>query len=128
MFAEVSDKVPGLLTVWVVSIGLAALVFACRRFSRWSLVVTVPLAAWIAWSVWTDFVADTYFRQAVLAELGHAYLIQLVACGSIPLVAALALSAFDLHRFRAEPGAPPNGGPGTRFASSGVTEGPPSVS
>ena len=36
---------------------------------------------------------------------------------------------YDVLTFRrSEPGAPPNGGPGTRFASSGVTEGPPSVS
>ena len=128
IFAEVSDKVPGLLAIWVFSIGLAALVFACRRFSRRSLVVTVPLATWLAWSVCREFVADTYFRQAVLTELGYGYLIQLVVCGCIPLIAALAWSACDLHHFRAEPGAPPNGGPGTRLANSGVTEGPPSVS
>jgi hypothetical protein len=102
MFAEVSDKVPGLLAIWMVSIGLAALVFACRRFSRWSLVVTVPLAGLIAWSVWREFVADTYFRQAVLAELGYGYLIQVVAGSCVPLIAALAWSACDLHRLRAE--------------------------
>lgn len=108
IFAEVSNKVPGLLAIWVCSFGLAALVFACRRFSRRSLVVTAPLAAWIAWSVYREFVADTCFRQAVLAELGYGYLIQLVACGCIPLIAALAWIASDLHGFRAEPGAPLN--------------------
>ena len=128
MFAEVSDKVPGVLAIWIVSIGLAALVFACRRFSRWSLVATVPLAAWIALSVWREFLADTYFRQAVLTELGYGYLIQVVASGCIPLIAALAWSACDLHRLRAEPGAAPNGGPATPIGDSGVTEGPPSVS
>jgi len=108
MFAEVSDKMPGLLAIWMVSIGLAALVFACRRFSRWSLVVTVPLAAWTAWSVWREFVTDTNLRQAVLTELGYGYLIQVVAGGCLPLiaalagVAALAGSPCDLHRLRAE--------------------------
>ena len=29
---------------------------------------------------------------------------------------------------KAEPGAPPNGGPATRLGNSGATEGPPSVS
>jgi hypothetical protein len=44
-------------------------------------------------------------------------------------------SGADIARFvplkchrRPEPGAPPNGGPGTRLGNSGVTEGPPSVS
>jgi hypothetical protein len=32
------------------------------------------------------------------------------------------------NRNPAEPGAPPNGGPGTPADNSGVTEGPPSVS
>jgi hypothetical protein len=31
-------------------------------------------------------------------------------------------------RSRAEPGAPPNGGPGTRLGNSGASDGPPSVS
>ena len=128
MFAEVSDKAPGLLAIWMVSIGLAALAFACRRFSRWSLVATVPLAAWIAWSVWREFVADTYFRQAVLTELGYGYLIQVVAGSCIPLIAALAWSACDLHRLRAEQGAAPNVGPATQVGNSSITEGPPSVS
>jgi hypothetical protein len=102
MFAEVSDKVPGLLAIWMVSIGLAALVFVCRRFSRCSLAATVPLVAWMAWSVWREFVADTCFRQAVLTELGYGYLIQVVVGGCIPLIAALAWSAGDLHRLKAE--------------------------
>jgi hypothetical protein len=123
MFGEVSDKVSGLLAVWVVSIGLATFVFACRRFSRWSLVATVPLAACIAWSVWREFVADTYFRQAVLTELGYGYLIQLVACGCIPLIAALAWSACDLYRLRPEPAAPPDGGPARALAIQESQEG-----
>lgn len=127
MFAEVSDKVPGLLVIWMVFIGLTALVFACRRLSRWSLVATVPLAAWIAWSVWRGVVADTYFRQAVLTELGYGYLVQGVAGGCIPLITALGWSACDLHRLRAEPGAAPNGGPAPPPGNSGDTEGPTSV-
>jgi len=104
MLAEVSDKVPGSLVIWIFSIGLAGFVFAGRRFSRWTLVVTVPLAGWIAWSVWREFVADTHFRQAVLAELGYGYVIQVVCAGCIPLLAALAWSASDLYRLRAEQG------------------------
>jgi hypothetical protein len=45
---------------------------------------------------------------------------------------AMPLAYLALFRFTskspAEPGAPPNGGPATRLGSSGVWEGPPSVS
>jgi hypothetical protein len=91
IFAEVADKMPSVSAIWIFSLGLATLFFAFRRISRWSFLVTVPLAGWIAVSGWREFAADTSFRQAVVAELGEGYVIQAVSASCIPL------SSFDVE-------------------------------
>jgi len=71
MLAEISDKMPGFVGIWVASVGLAAVAIGRCRISRWSFVVTAPLAGWLALAVWSEFVADTFFRAAIISELGY---------------------------------------------------------
>jgi len=59
-----------------------------------------------------------------LDESGYAETLELVANGEH---FDESVTAFSLHEW-IEPGAAPNGGPATRLGSSGVIEGPPSVS
>jgi tetratricopeptide (TPR) repeat protein len=67
---------------------------------------------------------DPEFAEA-WEELGHYYDAVLDdESGAEPFFER----ARKLRERKAEPGAPPNGGPATPFGSSGVTEGPPSVS
>ena len=71
-----------------------------------------------------------YFRDVYGIE---AVRLALAALDTEPGLAPEEREALRTYRFwasqpRAEPGASPNGGPGTRSASSDVTEGPPSVS
>lgn len=109
VLAEISDKLPGIPLVWALSIVIGALFIAAFCFSRWSLVVSFPLVTWIAVCLWREFILDTYFRQAVVAELGRGYLFQVVGAGCLPLFALLAWSAHYLCRWGAEPVVSPKG-------------------
>jgi len=87
----------------------------------------VPAAGWLASAGWHEVIADRYFHDAIMTELGRDYMIQSISASFVPLVALLACGAYDLTRWGAVPIVPPNGGVETRLGNSGASERTPSV-
>jgi len=101
VLAEIADKMPGAGAIWVFSCVLGLICVWCCRVSKWLYLLMVPVAGFWAFSGWREFVADSYFHDAVVIELGRGYLIQAVASGFAPLAALLACAVLDLARMRA---------------------------
>ena len=101
----------------------AAGYFLCRR-RNWLAVVFACLAAYWAYNSISLMVECR--RELLHAEGGLRYVVQAHIALLIPF--ALMGLGLILKRKGAEPGAAPNGGPAAPGCSSGVSEGPPSVS
>jgi hypothetical protein len=106
MFAEISDKIPTIGGLWLMGLIVAGLVFGMFRYSRYTLLLSIPLAGlWLA-GIIREFYGDKYFRTDVVAEMGSAYLHQVVFTAALPLIAAifcgvLNLSSLATRQFRA---------------------------
>jgi len=98
ILAEISDKLPGVPAIWLISFCLAATAVGCCRLSRWLYLLALPVAGWWAFGGYCEFVADTYFRDAVLTELGRGYLIQAICASWLPLVVLLIHGLYELQR------------------------------
>ncbi len=109
ILAEISDKMPGMFIVWIVGCILAVVAVGCCRVSKWLYLLMIPVASWLAYAGWHDNVADRYFHDAIVTELGKGCLIQSISASFVPLVALLACGLHDLARWRPEQGGPANG-------------------
>ena len=98
MLAEISDKMPGVPAIWLLAFLLAATAIGCCRFSRWLYLFALPVAGWWAFGGYREFVADAYFRDAVMTELGRGYLIQAFCASWLPFVALLIHGVHDIRR------------------------------
>jgi hypothetical protein len=98
ILAEISDKMPGVSAIWFWSLCLAAVGVGCCRFSRWLYLVALPVAGWLAFAGYGEIVAEGFFRDAIISELGHGYLFQAVCASWLPLVALLVCGIYDLRR------------------------------
>jgi hypothetical protein len=98
MLAEISDKMPGVSVIWLISACLAAFAIACCRVSRWLYLLALPVAGYWAFGGYRELVADSYFRDAVIMELGRNYWLQAVCSSCLPLVGLLVWSIRDLRR------------------------------
>jgi hypothetical protein len=89
LLAEVADKEPTLLFLWLGAALPSAVSFFAARWSRWTLLVTVPAAL-----IWVFIVLDDIWSwdvgPAIVEELGISYVIQSYICAFAPLVAVVA--------------------------------------
>ena len=100
MFAEISDKMPSIGLLWIVGLIAAALVLAFFRYSRYSLLLALPLAAaWFAGTI-REFFGDSFFNSAVSLEMGRAYLLQVVFTSALPFTAVLICGAVLLRSLK----------------------------
>jgi len=95
MFAEVSDKIPSLVAIWIVGLIATAAVYAlCRR--HWlSAFLMLPVCLWLLSEIHYEFFTD--IRSAIIEEQGAGYLVQLGISASLP---ALVASFFALISLR----------------------------
>jgi hypothetical protein len=56
----------------------------------------------VAYAGWGEWVADDYFRDAIIKELGWGFLIQAVIASVLPTVAILASGVYDFAPWRAK--------------------------
>ena len=98
ILAEISDKMPGVSAIWFWWLCLAAILVACCRLFRWLYVLAVPVVCWWALTGQSEFLADAYFRDAVITELKRGYLIKAICASWLPLVALLVYGIHDLRR------------------------------
>jgi hypothetical protein len=103
VMAETGDKMPAVWEIWFVSCVFALVGVGCCRVSKWLNLLMVAIAVWWAYLGWRDLVADTYFRDSVVAELGRGYLIQAVSASLVPLMALLAYGSWLLVSRKAHP-------------------------
>jgi hypothetical protein len=103
VMAEIGDKMPAIGEIWFVSFVFALIGVGCCCVWKWLYLLMVPLGGWCAYSVLGEFVMDTYFRDAVVTELGRGYLIQAVSASFVPLIALLASGLWLLLSRKAHP-------------------------
>ena len=100
MFAEVSDKVPSIGSLWIVGlVGLVAVV-TFFRLSRYSLLFSLPLAALWLIGTFREFHGDSHFKSAVISEMGSRYLLLVVFTSALPLFAVLICAVWLFRSLR----------------------------
>jgi len=90
--AEVSDKIVGVPTFWLIGVGGAALVLVLRHPPVLRLLALAGTVGWFALNA-TLALGDDPMRDAILAEQGRAYFVHQMAAAALPLGAAVALVA-----------------------------------
>ena len=89
LLAEVADKEPTLLFLWVGAALLSLASFFAARWSRWTLLITMPAAL-----IWVFIVLDDIWSwdvgAAIVEELGTSYVIQSYISAFAPLVFGVA--------------------------------------
>ena len=87
ILAEVSDKVPTIGSIWIVT---AVISVACLFASAWrrrAVLAVLPIIA--LWAVIiTSEVRDPYVEPAIGSELGRGYVTQTYVAAVVPLVFA----------------------------------------
>ncbi|EIA1557589.1 hypothetical protein [Vibrio parahaemolyticus] len=86
--AEVSDKIPTLVSMWATSLVLGTILFlASIRFS-FPLLIAAVISVFLAYGFY-DMYTDVLFREAVIAEKGGSYFLN--GFGSSMIVFILAI-------------------------------------
>ena len=76
---EVMDKVPSVQGIWLFFLACGAVGFAlARRWGIWSLVLSLPAMAFIAWPLWEELHYSDV-AHCIEAEAGSAYYLQTYA-------------------------------------------------
>jgi hypothetical protein len=100
MLAEITDKMPGALTIWAIGLGAAATVWLLSRASRRSLIISIPLAGLLLAGFYREFVIDKSFGSTVVSEMGWSYFYQAFAASVLPVVCALVCAIPVLRSMR----------------------------
>jgi hypothetical protein len=86
--AEVADKEPSLLTLWVIALMLSGAAFCVAYWRRWAVLVPLALAAIWAAAVSSEL-RDPNVGPAIVEELGRTYVVQGMVTMSLPFLAGL---------------------------------------
>src|SRR5438034_1108442 len=100
MFAEVSDKIPTTGGLWCWGVIAAVLIFATYRLSRYSLLLSFPLAGLWLGGIFHAFYSDASFKSAVVTEMGWSYLLQVIFISALPSIAAIVCGVLFLRSLR----------------------------
>jgi hypothetical protein len=87
--AEVMDKEPSLLAVWVVTLLVTSVCFVLARFRPWLLVLAIPVTALLSVSNLSE-VTDSLVGPAIQREAGFAYV---ASSWASPILALVGLFA-----------------------------------
>ena len=87
-YAEVSDKVPSISNMWLLSIALGMLVLIASLRFNLALLFAALISACLAYSFY-DMYADPTFREAVYFEQGTSYFYHGYISASMVFVLAL---------------------------------------
>lgn len=88
ILAEISDKEPSLLTVWLVAALFSVASFAICRFRRWTALIAIPLIGVWAIGLFSELRSPDV-GPAIIQELGRSYVIQSYIAALIPLLFVL---------------------------------------
>ena len=97
VIAEVMDKEPPALELLAFGLVVAGVAFAACRWSRWLLIVFLPLSIFVGIGL-TSEVRDQYVGPAILAEAGWSYVILAYLASVLPGGASLAGAALQWRR------------------------------
>ncbi len=98
--AEIADKEPSVLQLWIVAIVLSTAAATFARWRRWAVLVPFALAAvWLA-AVFAEL-RDPHVGPAILQELGRGYVVQSVVAVALPFLFGLAALFFTPGRAKA---------------------------
>ena len=100
MFAKVSDKIPTTCGLWCWGLFAAVLIFATYRLSRYTLLLSLPLAGLSLTGILHAFYRDASFKSAVVTEVGWSYLHQVIFTSALPLIAAIVCGVLFLRSLR----------------------------
>jgi hypothetical protein len=87
IFAEVSDKIPGLVIVWFAGLAAALTIYALCRLHWSAAFFLLPVCLWLVWNIHYEFFTD--IRSNIIEEQGVGYLIQIGISASLPAFVAL---------------------------------------
>ena len=85
LLAEIADKEPTLLTVWIVAIALSLAAFAACSWRRWMVVLPLSVAAVWAFAIISEL-RDPQLGPAISEELGWSYVLQAHLAACIPFL------------------------------------------
>ena len=85
IFAEVADKEPTITAIWCIAMLLCVGGFLLCRWRRVAGVIVLPLAALLAWALFSE-IHDPYVGPAIVGELGRGYVAQAYVAALIPFV------------------------------------------
>lgn len=96
-YAEVADKMPSLVSIWLISVFVSTALTVGIRWSLWTNIPGCLVALIFAYDTF-DILADPALNSAVQAELRNAYAMSLY--GSIALVISGIVAGNLLYRKR----------------------------
>ncbi len=74
-FAEVADKEPTALQLWLVPVAITVSAFVAAIKRPWLALLLLPVSIFCAWADVDEF-RDPFVGPAIRAELGDAYVVQ----------------------------------------------------
>lgn len=86
--AEVMDKEPSLLSVWIVGIVAAALIFGAARLRPWLMLVLAPIFVLLSYAQLSE-VLDPVVGPAIKTEAGSVYIASSWAAPTVVVLAGL---------------------------------------
>lgn len=88
--AEVMDKEPSLVQIWMLAVLSAIVIYLCLRFFRWWIVVPVIVLAHLANGAIFFEIHDPHVGPAIVAEAGVSYVVQAYLAYALVVVATIA--------------------------------------
>ena|SRR6267378_4909609 len=94
ILAEVGDKEPSLIEIWIVGLVVSCVVFFLCRWRRMAVWVRLPIAVFPGLMIIPEL-RDPYVGSAIVAELGSDYVWHAYFAALCPLVALV--KGFELR-------------------------------
>lgn len=94
--AEVSDKEPSVVVIWLISLYLSGLVFLLSRWRKWASLIALPFIGFWAFALVVEL-RDPNVGTAILQELGRGYVVQAYVAAVVPIMCTL-LAPFKFRR------------------------------
>ena len=99
--AEVSDKVPSQLSLWVEALALSFLVIVLSRWRIWLSLVPAAVSGLLFYASWDTF-RDPFLAAVIRSELGSGYEKLAYLASALPVLVAVIVAALYWRRQNAK--------------------------
>ena len=103
ILAEISDKMPTVGQMWLMSLSLSS-PFAIGIMRKWlsgvALVVSIAVSGFLAWSAYCQAFVEPGFSDAVQREMGRWWIVNSITSAFLPVAVALVVFCWHVAKRR----------------------------